>query len=194
MTATGARKLIPLDARFPDGELVESARTGDRAAMETLFRRHAPSLFGLAYRVIGRDEDIEDIVQDAFVEAFERLDRLDDSDAFASWIRTILVRQAYRRIRRRRLLARLGILSADRIDPDALLSSVASPERMLELRGIYDAFDCMSAEVRVAIVLHRIEGIGLDETARTMGVSIATVKRRIVEGEELVRARVSGGR
>jgi RNA polymerase sigma-70 factor (ECF subfamily) len=161
--------------------------------MEVLFRRHASRLFGLAYRVMGREDDIEDIVQDAFVEGFERLSKLEDPDAFASWIATIVVRQAHRRIRRRRLLARLGILNDARVDADAIASSMANPERALELRGIYSAFDEMSAEMRVAIVLHRIERLSLDETAATMGVSIATVKRRIAEGEAIVRARVSAG-
>src|SRR5687768_9371196 len=175
-----------------DGQLVTAAREGDRRAMETLFRRHAPRLFGLAYRVMGREDDIEDIVQEAFVEGIERLGKLSDPDAFASWMGTIVVRRAYRRIRRRRLLARLGILSDGRVDADEIASSIASPERALELRGIYTAFDEMSADMRVAIVLHRIDRLSLEETGAAMGISIATVKRRIAEGEAIVRARVSG--
>lgn len=176
-----------------DAALVVAASAGETWAQEALFRRHAPRLIGLAFRIMGRDDEVEDIVQDAFVEGLESLDSLRRIDAFASWIGTIVVRQARRRIRRRRLLARLGLATATPVRPDDLVSPNASPERALELRGIYGAFDEMSAEVRLAVVLHRIEGLGLAETSAALGLSVATVKRRIQEAEALLRRRVSIG-
>src|SRR5687767_9889232 len=110
-----------------DAALVVAARGGEKWAREALFRRHAPRLFGLAFRIMGRDDDLEDIVQDAFVEGYERLDKLQEADAFASWIGTIVVRQAYRRIRKRRLLSRLGFAKGAPIDPDTLVGSGVSP-------------------------------------------------------------------
>lgn len=171
-----------------DAALVVEARGGARWAIEALFRRHAPRLNGIAFRVMGRDDEIDDLVQNAFVSAFETLDRLDDPNAFPAWIASIVVRQALKKIRRRRLLARLGLgRAASAIEPDSIIGAAASPEHVALLRSIYRALEAMPAEQRVALILHRVEGYGLEETARTMGLSLATVKRRIAEADARLR-------
>jgi RNA polymerase sigma-70 factor (ECF subfamily) len=173
-----------------DAALVVEARGGASWALEALFRRHAPRLNGIAFRVMGRDDEIDDLVQDVFVAAFQTLDRLDDPNAFAPWIASILVRQALKKIRRRRVLARLGLgRAASPVDPDAIIGASAPPDKVVLLRTIYRALEAMPAEQRIALVLHRVEGYGLEETARAMGLSVATVKRRIVEADAELRAR-----
>ncbi|MDB4934602.1 MAG: polymerase sigma factor RpoE [Labilithrix sp.] len=173
-----------------DAALVVAARGGEAWAQEALFRRHARRLNGLAYRVLGRDDEIDDLVQDTFIAALSALDRLDKPDAFASWIAGILVRQAYKKIRRRRMLARLGLSrAAGAIDLDELVSSSASPERSAELRAIYAVIESMPADVRMPIILSRVEGYGLVEIAELMEISLATVKRRIAEAEATLEQR-----
>jgi RNA polymerase sigma-70 factor (ECF subfamily) len=133
---------------------------------------------------MGRDDEIDDLVQDTFIAALSSLDRLDKPDAFASWVSGILVRQAYKRIRRRRMLARLGLgRAAGAIDLDELVAPTATPERAAELRAVYVMLEQLPADVRVPLVLHRVEGFGLEEVATLMGVSLATVKRRIADGQ-----------
>jgi RNA polymerase sigma-70 factor, ECF subfamily len=142
---------------------------------------------------MGRDDEIDDLVQDTFVAAFETLDRLADAQAFASWIASILVRQAYKKIRRRRLMARIGLgRGAATIDPDAIIGASAPADKAAELRAIYGSLDAMSADLRVPLILHRVEGLGLEETAAAMGVSLATVKRRIADADAKLRSSVEG--
>lgn len=173
-----------------DAALVVAARAGEMWAQEALFRRHAPRLNGLAFRVMGRDDELDDLVQDTFIAALSSLDRLDKPDAFASWIGGILVRQAYKKIRRRRMLARLGLgRAAAAIDLDELVSQTASPERAAEIRTLYAAVESMPADLRVPLLLHRVEGLGLEEVAAMMQVSLATVKRRISEGHATLQQR-----
>ena len=173
-----------------DAALVIAARAGEAWAQEALFRRHAPRLNGLAFRVMGRDEEIDDLVQDTFIAALSALERLDAPDAFASWISGILVRQAYKKIRRRRMLARLGLgRAAAAIELDELVSSAPNPERAAEIRALYSAVESMPADLRVPLVLHRVEGLGLEDVAAMMGVSLATVKRRIAEAHATLQRR-----
>jgi RNA polymerase sigma-70 factor, ECF subfamily len=167
-----------------DAALVIEARAGEAWAHEALFRRHARRLNGLAFRILGRDDEIDDLVQDTFIVAFRTLGRLADPQAFASWSASILVRQAYKKLRTRRLLARIGIgRREEAIDVDAIASASATPEEAAELRAIYAVLHAMPADVRIALVLHRIEALSLEETASVMDVSIATVKRRIAEAD-----------
>jgi RNA polymerase sigma-70 factor, ECF subfamily len=106
-----------------DAALVLAVRAGEEWAHEALFRRHAPMVNGLAYRLIGRDADVEDLVQDSFTEAFRGLPRLEDPQSFAKWLGSIVVRTASKMIRRRRLMARLGLhRRKDPIDVETIAS------------------------------------------------------------------------
>jgi RNA polymerase sigma-70 factor, ECF subfamily len=123
------------------------------------------------------------LVQDAFVYAFNRLESLQNPQAFAAWIASIVVRTASKRLRRQRLLTRLGLLRNEPIDPDALIAPAAPPEVVSELKAVYALLDRLPAEQRIALVLRRIEGMELAEIATHMKLSLATVKRRLVAAE-----------
>jgi RNA polymerase sigma-70 factor (ECF subfamily) len=140
---------------------------------------------GIAYRLLGRDEDVDDLVQDSFVEALRSLHRLQAPQAFASWLASIVVRTSSKVIRRRRMLTRLGLRRNDAgIDVDAVVSASAPPDVATELRGLYARIEALPARERVALVLRRVEGLGIDEISALVGASPATVKRRIADGEE----------
>jgi RNA polymerase sigma-70 factor (ECF subfamily) len=169
-----------------DAELVIAARGGDAWAQEALFQRHVRLVTGLAHRIMTRDSDVDDLVQDCFVYALERLETLDNPQAFASWIASIVVRTAGKRLRKRKLLTRLGLLRDTPIDPDDIISRAAPPDVASELRAIYTALDRLPAEQRIAIVLRRVEGLEISEIADQMGLSVATVKRRLSAAEERI--------
>ena len=180
-----------VDGERPDGDLVEEARSGSRRAFEQLYRRHARMAFGMAHRLLA-GRDVDDAVQDAFVTAWERLDRLDDPQAFARWLGTIVVNAARRRLRRRALRDRLLPGHRDPIEQDRLVGHQASAEAAAELRSIYRVLERLSTDARLAILLRRVEGLTIPEVAHAMGRSPATVKRRIREAEEAL-ARVAAG-
>jgi len=172
-----------------DATLVLSARAGEDWAREALFRRYAPMVNGLAYRVMGRDEDVDDLVQDSFVRALNGLDGLKEPQAFAGWLASIVVRSASKILRRRKLLRRLGLARVgEPIDVDALVGPAAPPDARAELRAVYTLLESLPVEQRMALVLRRVEGLALDEIAQTMGLSLATVKRRVADAEAALAA------
>ena len=167
--------------------LVLAARAGEAWAQEALFRRHAPLANGLAFRLMGRDSDVDDLVQDAFVIAFGRLNALEDPQAFAAWLGSIVVRTAGKVIRRRALLERLGLRRRrEPVDIDAVATRLAGPDVAAELRRVYERLERLPAEQRLAFLLRRVEGMELEEIARAMGISLATAKRRIAAAQQAV--------
>jgi RNA polymerase sigma-70 factor, ECF subfamily len=173
-----------------DAALVVAARAGERYAQEALFRRHVRLALGLAHRIMARDSEVDDLVQDSFLYAFERLSTLENPQAFAAWLSSIVVRTASKRLRRRRLLVRLGIRHDQPIEPDDVVSRVAPPDLGAELRKVYGLLDRLPAEERVALVLRRVEGLEIPQIAEQMGMSMSTVKRRLNAAEaRLERAR-----
>jgi RNA polymerase sigma-70 factor (ECF subfamily) len=172
-----------------DADLVRAAREGEAWATDALVRRHQRRLNGLAFRLIGRDADVDDLVQESFASALLSLDRLKDPEAFAGWLNAILVRTASKMIRRRRLLARFGLGRGSlEIDLDALVSPSVSPDDAAELRRLYTLAAELPAELRIPLLLQRVEGLELEEIRTLTGGSLATIKRRIQKAEDLLRS------
>jgi RNA polymerase sigma-70 factor, ECF subfamily len=163
-----------------DAVLVERARQADHAAFAALYQRHARYLAGVVYRLMGDDTDLDDIVQETFVQAASALPALVQPELVRTWLVTIAVRRAHRYLGRRRrrwsLLTRWAELGARDSDP-ADRGAVDD---------LYDALDRLPREQRVPWVLHRIEQFSLLEVAEACDVSLATVKRRIAEAERRI--------
>jgi RNA polymerase sigma-70 factor, ECF subfamily len=163
-----------------------AARAGEAWAQEALFKRHARMALGLAHRLLPRDEDVDDVVQDCFVSALKRLGSLDNPQAFAAWLGSIVVRTVGKRLRRRRLLTRLGLRAPEELDADVIAAPSAPGEVAVELRRVYAVIGGLPAEARIALVLRRVDGLEVPDIARRMGLSLSTVKRRLKTAEELL--------
>jgi RNA polymerase sigma-70 factor (ECF subfamily) len=181
---TAPLRLLKSPARPTDADLIRSILDGEKSAAEVLFRRHHSMVAGLAYRLLAGDADVDDVAQDAFVEALRSLSRLDNPQAFASWIGSIVVRVVGKRLRQRRLLEKLGLRRREWTDVDTLVVSPSCPEEVAaELRAVYRVLGKLTIEARLALVLRRVEGLTIEETAAQMQLSMATVKRRLAEAE-----------
>jgi RNA polymerase sigma-70 factor, ECF subfamily len=179
-------------SRSDDGELVNGVLAGDRAAEEALYRRHAPSVLRLATRLLRSNEDASDVLQDAFVTAFEDLGALREPPAFRAWVHRITVRLVHRRFRRRRLLGFLGLDRTSEVSLESLADESASQEARVELRWLDAALARIDGNERIAWMLRHVEGLALEEVAETCDCSLATVKRRIAAAERVVRLHLEG--
>ncbi len=166
-----------------DATLVATAVAGDAAAKRALFERHAPMVNRLARRLLGPGVEVDDLVQDVFVEALLGLAQLKNGQAFQAWLGSIVVRTAHKRRRRRRLLERLGLRRREPLDLDGFCSPTAPPDVAVELRAIYGLLYTLPVEVHVALVLRRVEGLSIEEIAERMRLSVSTVKRRLAAAE-----------
>jgi RNA polymerase sigma-70 factor (ECF subfamily) len=178
--ASQARPASGTLGALSDGQLVALARQGETRALEHLYRRHASFAIHLATRIEGSSRDVEDIVHDAFLRAFERLADLADPNAFKAWLGSIVVHAVRSRLRRGRLLTLLGLgKSSEPVDLDALASPEASPHVRAQIAQIYALLRTLPTDDRIAWTLRAIEGHDLEGTARLCNCSLATVKRRI---------------
>lgn len=188
----GRKQATQSGAGPSDTALVVAARGGEAWAQEALYRRYARMVNGLAWRLMPGDADVEDLVQDVFVQALGSLDRLTEPAAFSSWLGAITVRTAHKRIRRKRLHMRLGLVRREAVDLDAVIAPSAPPDVQSELKAIYRVLEDLPAEERIALVLRRVEGMPLAEIADQMKLSLATVKRRLEAAESKLRAHGAG--
>jgi RNA polymerase sigma-70 factor (ECF subfamily) len=198
MAISAKRPDGPVLLRMPDSvsdaEIIDRAIRGDRWGREVLYRRHAGYLLGLATRLCSNRGDAEEIVQDTFIAAFERLGSLRDPGALRVWLGQIAVNLVRHRLRRLRLMRVLGL---DR-GADATLETLAAPGLHPETSGELALLDRVLArlrtDLRIAWMLRYVEGLELTEVAGVCGCSLATIKRRLADADAAVHAHISPSR
>ncbi|MEO1172734.1 MAG: RNA polymerase sigma factor, partial [Myxococcota bacterium] len=134
---------------------------------------------GLTYRLLGRPSDAEEVAQDTLAAAFRALPRLRDPDRFAPWLRGICIKKCRSRIRSLTVRRRFGVVDHAPLDLTRYASADASPDVIAELRLLARCVDRLTTEERIVLMLVRVEGLTLPETADQIGLSLATVKRRL---------------
>jgi len=146
-----------------------------------LFRRYSPYVATIGIRLLGRDDELDDLVQEVFIEAYRGLHQLRSPDAAKAWLARITVRRATRRLRRRRLRS---FFSLEQLPADArLIDDGASPEEKAEAVSTYRMVERMPIRQRVVWVLRYVQGETLDAIAEICRCSKATVQRRLRAAE-----------
>lgn len=179
-----AETVLRLVDRLSDAQLVESALAHDLHAKRQLFERYVSVAGAIAFRLTGSESDVEDIVQDSFIAAFDGLAKLHEPQAFRAWLASIVTRTAIATLRRRRLLYRIGLLRREPIRIEALTAPSAPADVVAELRAVYAVIDAFPAVERVTLLLRRFEQLSLEQIAEQTGASLATVKRRLSRAEQ----------
>ena len=169
---------------LPDAVLVAEARD-DEQAFAALYERHASTIARVVYRILGSDADVDDVVQETFIDARAILHRLQDARALRAWLITIAVRRVHRLLRKRRRRAFLFSCFAQ------FSAKVSDPRDAQRVDDLYDALADLPPELRVPWTLARIEELTLSEVAAACEVSLATVKRRLAAADERIERRLA---
>ena len=170
--------------RLPDIELVVRARQGSREAAGVLFDRYWTLAWRTAYAVTADRGLADDAGQDAFVKAFAALDRFDENQPFAPWLKRITINAAVDSLRRHR---RLEVVH----DEESVFHAWAlseSAEDDLGRWAVADAVSALGAAKRVVIVLHYWLDLPIEEIAGVLGLPIGTVASRLARAREELRA------
>jgi len=173
----------PAPAAPSDAALLARSAGGDRAALDELFRRYRAVAYRVAYRLLGREADALDAVQDGFVKALTNLDRFRGNSSFKTWLLRIVGNAALDLGRRRK---REGwndrpreVVPPDRPGPDA----APPPGTALEWADVRRVIECALARLpeaqRQTFVLHVDGEMSYREVADALGISIGTVMSRL---------------
>lgn len=173
----------PLSSAGSDA--VAQRAPGSRDQLNQMIRGHSPYVAGLAYRLMGRDDEVDDVVQDVFLAYFRFHRAIREPAAVRGWLATTTVRVVRRRLR----LRRIGLLLRfqDRVDPADLHAFGASPEDCAVLTSIHRVLDSVAVNDRIAWILRYLEQEQIDDVARICRCSPATAKRRIAAAHSVVK-------
>jgi RNA polymerase sigma-70 factor (ECF subfamily) len=165
-------------------EPAASLKTGT-PGFDALYAEHARYVAGLAGRLLGRDDEVADVVQDVFLVAHRGLESLRAPGAARGWLARVTVRIASRRLRKRRLRVFLGLGAP--VDCDLVVDTGVAPELRPLAAMLYAALDKMPTRYRLPWILRHLADQTLESVADALGSSPATMKRRIAEAERRLR-------
>lgn len=166
----------------------EEEREVDVHDFDAIYRRYAPYVATIGLRILGKPDEVDDLVQDVFLVAHDDLDAVKFPERVRGWLATIAVRKAMRRLKRTRLRRWLP-LEETKASYEALADSAADPEQRAEVRRVYEQLEAMSTNDRVVWVLRHVQGSTLDEISDYSGLSKSTVQRRLRKAEEQLHRR-----
>jgi RNA polymerase sigma-70 factor, ECF subfamily len=179
--------------------LVQAAKKGDVGAFGELVKRYDRNVFRIALHITQNREDAEDVVQDAFLKAYENLEQFQGQSKFYTWLVRIAVNEALMKLRRRRPERMVSLDQEVQTEEDSMPREVAdwspNPEQLYnqaELRDILGkTIQGLPPSFRTVFVLRDVEGLSTEETAQALDLSIPAVKSRLLRARLQLRERLN---
>jgi RNA polymerase sigma-70 factor (ECF subfamily) len=195
-----ATESIPVEAPVDDElELVTRAREGDAGAFSALLRRYEGKIFRLAMNITQNREDAEDVLQEAFLKAYEHLDQFQGNSRFYTWIVRIAVNQALMKLRKRRSDRAVSLDEQIDTGEDTVVREIAAwdpdPEQQYsqeELHQILEtAVDDLAPIYRTVFTLRDVDGLSTEETAEVLDLTVPAVKSRLLRARLQLRDKLT---
>jgi RNA polymerase sigma-70 factor, ECF subfamily len=188
---------IPLQ---PDESvLVQQAQKGDAQAFTELVNRYKRKIFRLAKNITRNDEDAEDVLQEAFLKAYEHLDTFEGNSKFYTWIVRIAVNEALMKLRKRRGDREVSLDEPVELGEEEVKREIAvwedNPEQRYSREEIHEILDeavgTLKEDFRTVFVLRDIEELSTEEAAKVLGISIPAVKSRLLRARLALREKLT---
>ena len=179
--------------------LVQAAKAGDISAFEQLVKRYDRNVFRIAQHITHNREDAEDVVQDAFLKAYENLGQFQGQSKFYTWLVRIAVNEALMKLRRRRTDKIVSLDQDIETEEDTMPREIAdwapNPAQLFDqgqLREILSkTIQGLPPSFRTVFVLRDVEGLSTEETAEALDLSIPAVKSRLLRARLQLRERLN---
>ena len=177
-----------------DAAIVERVLAGERSLYEVLMRRHNTRLYRAARAILGNDRDVEDVMQDAYVRAYQHLARFEGRAQFSTWLTRIAVHEALSRMHKAGRIEEWDAMSDTRQDAICASRAASDPEsdaassevnRLLE-RSIEN----LPEDYRAVVMLRDVEQMSTAETAECLSISEDNVRVRLHRGHAMLRKEI----
>lgn len=185
-------------AKETDKELVRRVQNGDRGAFDLLFSRYQHKIVNLVSRYLRDSEDVQDVVQEAFIKAFRALPRFRGESAFYTWLYRIAINTAKNHIvarSRRPPGVDVEVSDAEHYDGADALRDLENPEAEMAKEQLSAEINAAIADLpddlRSAVTLREFDGLTYEQIAEIMECPVGTVRSRIFRAREAIDKRIS---
>jgi len=182
-----------------EGDLVARAQRGDTSAFTELVNRYERRIYRLARNITQSDEDAEDVLQEAFLKAYEHLDGFQGQSKFYTWVVRIAVNEALMKLRKRKSDRTVSLDETIDTGEENVVREIAvwedSPEQKYSQKEIREVLDqaimSLRPAVRAVFVLRDVEDLSTEETAAVLDLSVPAVKSRLLRARLQLREKLT---
>lgn len=172
-------------------ELLEKCRRGDERAQMTVYNKYSKAMYNTAFRIVKHSAEAEDIMQECFLKAFEKLDTYEGTSTFGAWLKKIVVNHSinvYNKNVKYQEVAYNDQLknAAD----DGVGVSSEEEEQNPKVKKILRAMDSLKENYRIALSLHLIEGYDYEEICEILNITYANCRTTISRAKESLRKKL----
>ncbi|MCR9290358.1 MAG: RNA polymerase sigma factor [Bacteroidetes bacterium] len=165
-----------------EADLIKACLDNDRMAQKALYDKYKKAMYTLAYRVTGDFESANDVLQDAFLKVFKGLSSFRGESTLGAWIKTIVIRTAYSKIRKNKMFFE----SIDNVNPESLVDW----GDFLQAEYLEKAILSLPDGYRSVFVFIEVEGYSHKEVAEMMGISVGTSKSQLFYAKRKLREKL----
>lgn len=172
-------------------DLVERCRHGDQRAQMEIYDRYYKAMYNTAYRITGHSAEAEDIMQEAFLNAFTKIESFQGNSSFGAWLKRIVVNEsltAYKKITKLGEVSYNDELKNETDDGGIALSD--NDDNNKKVRVILEQIKTLKENYRIGLTLHLIEGYDYEEICEIMNISYANCRTMISRAKESLRKKL----
>lgn len=173
---------MELTATMVRDELVERCKLGDSASYETLYRQYAKAMYNTSLRIVNNSADAEDVLQEAFVDAFRSLNDFNYRSTFGAWLKKIVINKSINILRKRKM----DLVELDQTNAFALTDDDGPDEQELQFKveQVKKAIQKLADGYRTVLSLYLLEGYDQEEISEILGITHNTVRTQYVRAKQ----------
>ena len=183
LRATNNQPILPLektlyiDKHLP---LVEACRRGERKAQYEIYRLYSKSMYNVAVRIVNHDGEAEDVLQDAFLDAFQKIHDFRQTSTFGAWLKQIVVNRALNQLRNRKV----QLVDIEEITDIEEEESYDEENINYDVQRVQQAIQQLPDGFRTVICLYLLEGYDHEEIAEVMGIAESTSRTQYIRAKK----------
>jgi RNA polymerase sigma-70 factor (ECF subfamily) len=173
---------LELTATLVRDELVERCKLGDSASYETLYQRYAKAMYNTSLRIVNNTADAEDVLQEAFLDAFRSLNDFNYRSTFGAWLKRIVINKSINVLRKRKM----DLVELDHSNVYAVAEDEALNEQDLQYKvdQVKKAIQKLADGYRTVLSLYLLEGYDQEEISEILGITHNTVRTQYVRAKQ----------
>lgn len=163
-------------------ELVERCKLGDTAGYEMLYRQYAKAMYNTSLRVVNNTADAEDVLQEAFLDAFRSLNDFHYHSTFGAWLKRIVINKSINVLRKRKM----NLVELDQTNAYALTDDEKLDEHEIQYKveQVKKGIEKLADGYRTVLSLYLLEGYDQEEISEILGISHNTVRTQYIRAKQ----------
>ena len=162
-------------------KLIEACKKGEQKAQFELYKLYAKSMYNVAYRILNNSTEAEDVIQESFLKAFQKLGSFSGGVSFGAWLKKIVVNASLDELRKKKLIFE----DIDNVKHrDFEQADIDNRAQVYEVKKVRDTIMCLPDGYRVVLSLYLLEGYDHDEISEILGITASTSRSQLARAKK----------